>query len=207
MIAVSVATTAYSAYAANKAGKLQKQAYLAEGKALQEAGRLERKVYDSQAQMADYNAAVAELQAQDALARGEWSAERMAEEIDQVIGSQRVGFAAGNIDVGFGSSADTQADAAALGALDISMIRANAAAEAWGFQVQSEDERNRAAIYRMGGENAERLGELGLQTAAVKGNTAQKMGNLAAWGTVLNSSQSLLVSRYGSQWTKTGSGW
>ena len=204
MIAATAASTAYSVYATQAAGKAQKKAFLAEGEAAKEAGLLEQKVYESEAQMTEYNAAIAELQAQDAIARGEWSADRMAEEIDQVIGSQRAGFAAGNIDVGFGSTADTQADAAALGALDISQIRNNAAADAWGFRVQADDLTQRARIYRLGGENAKRLGEIGLETAAVKGRTAQRMANLQSWGTVLNSTQSLMMARYGSRFSVGG---
>ena len=207
MIAISLAATAYSMYATNKSGKMQQKAFLAQGAAAKEAGVREARVYDEEAKLSEYNAAVAELQAQDALARGEWSADRMAEEIDQVVGSQRAGMAAGNIDVGFGSAVDINADAAALGALDIAQIRNNAAAEAWGFQVESTDLRKRADIYRLGGENAKRLGELGLQTATVQGQNARSLATTQMWGTALNTGSSLLVSRYGSQWTKSGGGW
>jgi hypothetical protein len=102
------------------------------------------------------------------------------------IGAQRAGFAAGNIDVAFGSAADVQADAAYLGELDALTIRTNAAREAWGFQVQSEDLRRQAAITRKEGA-----------AAATAGQQQASAANVAVVGTLATAGGSLLAQRYG----------
>jgi hypothetical protein len=83
----------------------------------------EKEAADSQADLADYNAAVAELQAKDAETRGAEEANRFRKSVNVMVGAQRAGFAAGNIDVGFGSAVDVQADAAFLGELDALTIQ------------------------------------------------------------------------------------
>jgi hypothetical protein len=68
-----------------------------------------------------------------------------------MVGTQRAGFAAGNIDVGSGSAVDVQADTAFMGELDALQIRTNAAREAWGYSVEADDMRKRAVIARKTG--------------------------------------------------------
>lgn len=94
---------------------------------------------------ADYNAKVAEAQAADALARGRDEESRFRSELKGLIGSQRAGFAAQNIDVSTGSAVDVQADTAYLGELDALTIRSNAAREAWGYRVQAANQRQAGA--------------------------------------------------------------
>lgn len=195
-IAVTVASTAYSVYSTVQAGKAQQKALEAQGRAAKEVGLANQEVSESEAQLADFNARIAELQAVDAEQRGEWDANRMREEVGQVIGKQRAGFAAGNIDVGFGSTVDTQADAAYLGELDVLQIKTNAAREAWGFRVEAYDTQQRAAIARLEGKNAARVGELGYQQGYAAGKSASSLAKTQAVGTVLNTSQSLLLQRY-----------
>jgi hypothetical protein len=120
----------------------------------------------------DFNAAVAEQQAQDALARGTQDEERFRQGVRTLIGSQRASFAGQGVDVGTGSAADVQADAAYLGELDANTIRQNAARTAAGFKVQAEN-------YRMGGSNAQTAGYFG------------------AASTVLGTAGSLLAAKYG----------
>jgi hypothetical protein len=103
-----------------------------------------------------------------------------------LIGEQRTGFAAGNIDVGFGSAVDVQEDAAFLGELDALTIRTNAAREAWGMRVEGEDLRKQAEIQRKEGANAAAAGRA-RQTGAV----------LGAIGTGISGTSSLLQAKYG----------
>src|SRR5688572_19118326 len=97
-----------------KAGKAAEQAAQRQGEAEERAGLAVQRSAESQAQLAEYNAAVAELQAADAEKRGALDANKFRSRTRVLIGEQRAGIAAGNIDVGYGSAVDVQADAAFL---------------------------------------------------------------------------------------------
>jgi hypothetical protein len=156
------------------------------GDAAKKAGEQGQKASESQAQLADFNASVAELQAKDAIERGAEAESRFRTTIRSTIGSQRAGIAAGNIDVGFGSAVDTQADAAFLGELDAMTIRTNAAREAWGYQVQGQDMHKRAEIARKEGVYLEAAGRQNQQSAYI-----------GAVGAGLGGGASLLQMKYG----------
>ena len=153
--------------------------------AAKKTGELQQKAAESQAQVLDYNANVADLQATDAVERGAEEENRFRAQIRGTIGKQRAGFAAGNIDVSFGSAVDVQGDAAFLGELDALTIRTNAAREAWGYKVQATDIRKRAQVTRQEG---------------VMMNEAGKVNaNAAKWGmagTILGGASSLMQLRY-----------
>jgi hypothetical protein len=173
--ALAIGGIALSAYGQWRAGRASKKA----GEAQQEAR-------EDEAQLAEYNASVAQLQADDAIARGAEEESRFRESIDVMVGSQRAGFAGANVDVGFGSAVDVQADTRYLGELDALTIRTNAAREAWGFKVQREDLTRRAAIARKTGE---------YQAAA--GREAATQSYLGIASTVVGGTTSLMQARYG----------
>ncbi|HKE43891.1 MAG TPA: hypothetical protein VKB41_05070 [Steroidobacteraceae bacterium] len=175
MLVMGIASMATSTYGQVRAGRAAKR-----------AGEAQQQVAESEAQLSDYNAQVAELQAKDALERGGEKESRFRDQVRGLIGSQRAGFAGANVDVGYGSAADVQADAAFLGELDALTIRNNAAREAWGYKVEAEDLRRRAEIQRQGGE-----------MAAAAGREAAKGAYIGAAGTVLGGTSSLLATRYG----------
>jgi hypothetical protein len=129
------------------------------GNAAERAGEAEQQAKEAEGQLADYNASVAQLQAQDAVARGAQEESRFRSGVRGLAGSQKAGFAAGNVDVGFGSAVDVQADTAFLGELDALTIRTNAAREAWGYKVQAEDLTRRGQIARMEGAQAREAGK------------------------------------------------
>lgn len=157
-----------------------------QGDAAKKAGEQQRKASESQAALADYNAKVADLQAQDAIERGAEEEGRFRSTVRLTIGAQRAGIAAGNVDVGFGSAVDVQADAAYLGELDALMKRTNATREAWGYKVQGEDLRKRAEIARKEGVYLE-----------ASGRQAQSASRWGAAGTLIGGAGSLLQARYG----------
>lgn len=159
-----------------------------QGKALKKAGKQQQEASESQADLLDYNAEVADLQRKDALDRGAEEESRFRTQVRGAIGTERTEFAANNVDVNFGSAADVQADTAFLGELDALTIRVNAAREAWGFQVQGEDIRRRAEITRREGVQQARAGE-------EAGNAAY----LAGAGNLLIGSASLYSQRYGNR--------
>jgi hypothetical protein len=174
-IGLAVAGMGIQAYGQHKAGQAAK-----------EAGKAEKAASESQAELADFNASVAALQSTDAVERGEEQANRLRSQVRGAIGAQRAGIAAGNIDVGFGSAVDVQADAAYLGELDALTIRTNAAREAWGYQVQATDLRRRAEIARKTGVYQEAAGQ-----------QAARNANIAALGTIATGAGSLAMTRYG----------
>lgn len=92
-----------------------------------------------QEEQAQYNAAIAEAQAQDAIARGKQDEDRYRASIRQNIGSARAAYAAQGVDVGSGSAAEVQGDIAYLGELDALQLRNNAAREAWGYRVEARN--------------------------------------------------------------------
>lgn len=102
-------------------------------------------------ELANANARIADIQADDALVRGREAEGIHRKRTKALIGSQRARFGAQGVDINDGSALDVQADAAYLGELDALTIRNNAAREAWGYKVQAEDYRARGRISRMEG--------------------------------------------------------
>lgn len=159
---------------------------LKSGNAAKRAGEAQQRAADKSGELADFNAQVAELQAEDAIARGIEEQQRFRTKVRQAIGSQRAGFAASNIDVGYGSAVDVQADAAYLGELDVLTIGNNAAREAWGFKMQGEDYRRRGALAR----------EEGVAFAEA-GRVNQSSSRWGSASTIVTAGSSLLMAKYG----------
>lgn len=86
---------------------------------------------------ANFESQLASLQARDAMARGEFSAQQREIQTNRTIGAQRAGEAASGIDANSGTAVDVQADEAKFGAMDAQQIRNNAAREAWGYTAQA----------------------------------------------------------------------
>jgi len=172
MSAAGTASQAYGQYKAGKAGE--------------RAGNAEADISESQADVADFNAHVAGLQSADALERGTEQENRFRDQVRGIVGRQRTEFAAGNIDTGFGSAVDVQADAATLGELDALTIRTNAAREAWGYDVQSYNYQQQARIDRKAAANQ-----------VLAGEQAASAGTWGAASTIVGGTGSLLLDRYG----------
>jgi hypothetical protein len=156
------------------------------GNAAARQGEAQKAASLDEAGLADYNAAVAELQSADAIARGTEDEQRFRTKVRGAIGSQRAGFAASNIDVNSGTAVDVQADAAFLGELDALTIRSNAAREAWGFKVQGEN-------FRRGGQIARKEGEA-FAAAGRSNRTASRFGVVSS---LVGTAGSLLAAKYG----------
>jgi hypothetical protein len=83
------------------------------------------------AQMSERQAAMADLQARDARIRGKQEEAAFRQNLEEVKGQQRAGFAASGVVVDKGSSQDVLLDTAAQGELDALTIRRNAKMESW----------------------------------------------------------------------------
>lgn len=156
------------------------------GQAAEAAGKAERAASESEANLADFNANVATMQAKDAIERGGEAESAFRAKVRGLIGTQRAGYGASGVDVGYGSAVDVQADTAKLGELDALTIRTNAQREAWGFQVQAADLRTRAEIARRTGVYQEQAGKMAATNA-----------DIAAAGTLVGGAGSLMLTRYG----------
>lgn len=156
------------------------------GNAAKKAGQAQQAAAESEAQLSEYNAKVADIQSTDALQRGQEEENRFRMGVRGMIGSQRAGIAASNVDVNYGSAVDVQADAAYLGEVDALTIRNNAARESWGIAQQATDLRKRAEIQRKEGVNL-----------ALAGQQQQTASRYAAAGSILSGTSSLLMAKYG----------
>jgi hypothetical protein len=191
------AGTAFSAVNQIRAGRAQQRAFQRQGEGEERAGLAAQRAAESQAALAEFNAAVADLQAKDALARGELDANRFRQRVKVLVGEQRAGIAAGNVDVGYGSAVDVQADTAFQGELDALTVKTNAAREAWGYRVEAEDIRQRARIARQEGEFAAESGRLAREAGFEQGKAARSSANWGAAGSILSTGSQLVMARYG----------
>lgn len=91
-----------------------------------------------------FNAQVSDLQANDAINRGNKAAADKKRETKQVIGAQRAALAAQGIEVNSDTASQIQQDTAGLGAEDVTTIKNNAWREAWGYRVQALDYTSKA---------------------------------------------------------------
>ena len=96
-----------------------------------------------QLQIAETNSRLANIQAQDAISRGEKEAKALKIQTKRLIGAQRAAGAAQGQDLegveGEGGFLDIQQESAGLGAMDALTIKNNAWREAWGYRVQGQD--------------------------------------------------------------------
>lgn len=113
------------------------------------------------AQVAEMNATLSERRAKDAIERGQTEEQRKRLEVQRLLGKQRVGFAAGNLDLSFGSPLDTMVDTAVLGELDALTIRSNAYREAYDHRVDAVNQRAGATLNRASARSATAGGWLG----------------------------------------------
>lgn len=101
----------------------------------------------TQKDIANYNARGAEMQAEDALQRGQVAVDAQRAKVRQILGSQRAIMGASGAEVGSGTLGKVLDQTATLGELDARQIEVNAAREAWGLKTQ-------ATGARLGGEMA-----------------------------------------------------
>lgn len=109
-----------------------------------------------QAQQLEFNARVGELQAEDALARGDREAGAARKAGKQVRGAQRAALAAQGIEVDSGTAATVQDETTAMAEEDARTIRTNAWREAWGFRAQAAGARGEGRMATLSANNQAR---------------------------------------------------
>jgi len=110
----------------------------------------------AQKQAFEINKSFAELQAKDAIWRGNREATIHAKKVKKLIGSQRANLAAQGIEVNADSALDIQIESAEFGAIDVETIRNNAYREAWGYKVQALDLGMKGSMAMLSGESQAR---------------------------------------------------
>ena len=126
----------------------------------------------------EFNAAIADIQANQAIKRGDESAQRYLASAKQVIGKQRAGFGAQGIEIDSGSAIEIQNDTASIATTDAATIRNNAFLEAWGYKSQS-------AQYSAAGRFASASGNFNSRMTLVNGGMralTAGVGGFAAGG-------------------------
>jgi hypothetical protein len=113
MVGIGVASNLLSAYGASEKGK-------ADANAL------------------DQQAAFEKMSSADVLQRGAAGAGRVREQASQVIGQNRSALSSSGVDAQQGSAAQAAEDVRTQSELDVGTVRANAAREAWGHDVRSQ---------------------------------------------------------------------
>lgn len=111
----------------------------------------------------------AEMNATEAIKRGEKDAQTVRTKVKQTVGAQRAALAAQGIDIDVGSAQDVLQETREAGKLDITTVKNNAFREAWGFKVSALE-------------------------ATMKGEFAELSGNFAARRTLLTGGMDALSS-------------
>lgn len=128
---------------------------------------------DAADKAAKYNAEVADMQAKDAINRGNIEAEKQRLKAQQVAGAQRAAMGASGAQVDSGSFSNILLDTATTGEKDAQTIRTNAMRQAWGLESQAEID-----LYQ--GKQAKSAGYMAAGGTLLTGasSTANRMG----WG-------------------------
>ena len=113
-----------------------------QSRALKQQGKFE-------SQIANQNAALAEIQAKDALLRGDQERQTYQLQVKKLLGSQRARLAAQGLDLGSGSALDVLQDTARAGAYDAMTIKNNAFREAMGYEIASTEYRTQGTLARL----------------------------------------------------------
>lgn len=127
----------------------------------------------SQQKIADYNAKVQEIQAQDARARGGFEANQKRREVAATLGQQQAQLAANGVETSSGTALTLASDTAWAGEMDAKTIEVNALRAAYGYEQEAVGTRlqGKAAMRNARGEA---YGSL-LSGAAKTGSMAYSM--------------------------------
>lgn len=127
-------------------GGLQLAGGIYQSQGIREMGKWEE-------QQNNFNARMADIQAKDALRRGEKDVSLIRRSAKQTIGSQRVATAGQGVLVDVGTPGDLVDDTRKLSEEDIQTARNNAWRESFGYKTQSVNYRNQARMSRLAAKN------------------------------------------------------
>ena len=129
--------------------------YYAQAKAQESQGKYQK-------QSSEFNKSIAELQAEDALKRGNALSNKEKGIINQAIGVENTSYASQGVDVNSTVATQVNADTQRAGILNAITIKNNAWREAWGFKAQ-------AIQYGAAGKFAELAGNAAAENTLLTG--------------------------------------
>lgn len=144
---------------------------LAQSKATKAQAAYQQQVYE-------LNAQSAELQARDAIIRGQKTEAALRRQSKQLIGKQRAEIAAQGIDVSTGSAAEIQAETRQMTTQDAIEIQNNAWREAWGYRFEAQNLRSRGVLEKTA---ADFKATQTLLTSGIQAGTSALGGLEAGW--------------------------
>lgn len=103
---------------------------------------------EGQAALADINARISELGAQQELINGQRQVAQLTMQAGRLKSSQRTAMAANGIDLGEGNAAEIQASTDLMKEIDKETVHANAVRSAWGYRTQGMNYQNEATVKR-----------------------------------------------------------
>lgn len=144
MMGAGMASSAIGSYSSASSQKAQLQYQAAMGK-------LNAAMAESDASILELNASISETQADMAINQGQREEQKLRLGSAQLKGRQRASFAASGVDLGVGSTARVLATTDYMTEVDASEVRANAARAAFGYKVQSVNQKFAAMSARAQG--------------------------------------------------------
>lgn len=112
------------------------------------SAKLDKTNAKGQARLADTNARISELGAQQELLRGQQQTAALTLQAGQLKSAQRASQAANGVDLGVGSAAEVRASTDLMKEIDKNTIEANALRSAWGYRTQAANYRAEGAVQR-----------------------------------------------------------
>lgn len=106
----------------------------------------EQNAYEFQSKVAKKNAAIAEVQAKDAMLRGENAEQVTRTKTANLKGTQRASLAARGIDLGEGSALNILTDTDFMGERDALLVHDNANKEVWGLRNTAQNYTDNAML-------------------------------------------------------------
>lgn len=103
---------------------------------------------EGQAALADVNARISELGAQQELVKGQQQVGQLTMQAGHLKSTQRTAMAANGIDLGEGNAAEIQASTDIMKEIDKNTAEANAVRSAWGYRTQGMNYQNEATVKR-----------------------------------------------------------
>ena len=136
------------------------------------SGQAQSNMYTYQAGIAQMNAQIAKQNASYALAAGEVSAQQQGMKTRAEIGQTKATQGAGGLQVGSGSNVQVQKSEKEIGDENAALTRANAARQAYGFQVEAVQDTAQSQLDLMAAENAKTAGTIGAFSSLLGGGAS-----------------------------------
>ena len=150
------------------------QGYLGYEQSFKDAENIQKRgAYQSR--VADMNARIANIQALDAIKKGDDTVQKIGVLKTQTIGTQRASLAAQGLDITSGSAADIIAETSKNAELDMVTARNNAWRESWGYKVSALSSTAQGEFIKAGADqeaaNTLLTGKYSLLTGGIRGAT------------------------------------